>query len=218
MKVIIRLRPPRKRSVVRTTIAAAALLLAGGGAYYFIASASASSAPQRAEKQYQLGMELIKPGTYPQAIAHFGNAIAVQPEYAEAYLQRGIVHQIVGESEAALADLDHALALDPALAQAQSARGKILRDQGNIQGAIEAMTASIKIKPTMDAYYQRGLTYEALGQHQKAIDDYDQAIDLMSNAPYVYRSRALAKHNLGDLKGEEADRALANERDHDPIH
>jgi len=219
MKVILRLRPPLTRGpggrlFLSASLIASGLLAAAGGAYYLIAVTYAKSAPQRAETQYRLGMSLAKPGTYQEAAVRFSDAIRIRPEFPEAYLQRGIAHQALGEADAALADFDRAVALEPKLAEAHSARGGLLRDKGNVQLAIEAFTASIKIQPTLDAYFQRGQTYESLGQHQKAIDDYDQAIDLMSNAPYIYRARALAKSRLGDVEGAEADRASAGARDH----
>ncbi len=52
-------------------------------------------------------------------------------------------------------------------------------------------------------------TYEALHEHQKAIDDYDRALAMMRDSPNVYRSRALAKRNLGDIAGFESDRDMA---------
>jgi tetratricopeptide (TPR) repeat protein len=217
MRVIIRLRLPVKRGpglVPQFTLVVAALLLVAGGVYYIIASAYLASAPRRAQAQYQLGMSLAKPGSYAQAIARFGDAIQIRQDFADAYLQRGNAHQALGETGAALADFDRAVALNPRLPDAHNARGIILRDRGEIKSAIEAFTASLKIEPTVNGFYQRGQTYESLGQHQLAISDYDKAIELMTDSPYVYRARALAKRNLGDIEGAEADRRFAASRDH----
>ena len=219
MKVIIRLRLPVKRGpgqrlLPQITLIATGLLVVAGAAYYVISSAYLATAPRRAEAQYQLGMTLAKPGTYAQAATAFGNAIRIRPDFSEAYLELGNTLQAQGETDAALADFDQAVALNPGLAEAHNARGMILRDRGDIKSAIEAFTASLKIQPTVDAYYQRGQTYESLGQHQKAIDDYGKAIELMTNSPYIYRARALAKRNLGDLEGAETDRRIAASRDH----
>ena len=207
MKVIIRLRPlkRRHRRSRRTTVLVVASLVLAGGAYYVVSSVLEATAPDRAEVQYQLGMSLAKPGTYPQAIARFGDAIRIRQDFAEAYLQRGIVHHVLGENGPALADLDRAVTLNPDLSEAYNVRGVILRDQGDFKSAIEALTECIRIQPTADAYYQRGQTYESNGQHQKAIDDYDRAVDLLSTSPFIYRARALAKRNLGDLEGAKAD-------------
>ena len=56
---------------------------------------------------------------------------------------------------------------------------------------------------------QRGLAYEAAGEHRKAVADYDDAIAEMRDAPYAYRARALAKDALGDVEGAKADREAA---------
>jgi tetratricopeptide (TPR) repeat protein len=127
---------------------------------------------------------------------------------AAVYLQRGIAHQSLGEIEAALADFDEAVDVNPNWAEAYSARGEIYRDKGDLKRAVQEFTNSIQHKPTLHAYLSRGQVYEALGQHRKAIEDYDKATEL-SDSPYIYVVRALAKRNLGDIAGSDADRAKA---------
>jgi tetratricopeptide (TPR) repeat protein len=51
--------------------------------------------------------------------------------------------------------------------------------------------------------------YESLGEHQKALEDYNQAIGGMPDAPYVYRARAMTRENLGDETGAKEDRQKA---------
>ena len=75
-------------------------------------------------------------------------------------------------------------------------------------GATFHLTA-LTIEPDEDAYYQRGQIYESLGQHEKAIADYNAAIGLLPNAPYVYRARATSELGLGDRDAARHDRSLA---------
>jgi tetratricopeptide (TPR) repeat protein len=62
----------------------------------------------------------------------------------------------------------------------------------------------------VEANYQRGQMYESLGEHQKALQDYNLAIGGMPDAPYIYRARALTRENLGDGAGARDDRQKAD--------
>jgi|SRR5579871_6031172 len=183
------------------------IAIAGGWATY----AYVSSAPERAGQRFQLGMSLMKPGSYQDAITLFDRAISIWPQSAEYFLERGIAHQNLGQIEPALADFQSAVTLDPGLVAAYSARGALYQERGDNQRALQELTKSIQLAPTVDGYFQRGQTYESLGQHQKAVEDYDNAIALERSWPYVYRARALAKANLGDRDGAEGDRNIARQ-------
>jgi tetratricopeptide (TPR) repeat protein len=186
---------------------AATIVIAGGvgcGVYIF-----SSGSEQRAEKEFRTAMRMTGPGLYLEAVTHFSRAIEYSPGMTEAYLERGIAYAHLNENDVATRDFTEALELDPNLAEAYAARGAIYRQRGEFARALEDLTKSLDLQPTQDAYYERGETYEALNEHQKAIADYDSAIAAMRDAPNVYRSRALAKRNLGDLAGYEADRDQA---------
>ena len=47
--------------------------------------------------------------------------------------------------------------------------------------------------PTVEGHYQRGEAYEKLGDHQKAIADFDAAIVESSEAPYAFRARVCSQ-------------------------
>jgi tetratricopeptide (TPR) repeat protein len=188
-----------------------AILVAGVGiaGYLYVANA-----PQRAQQQFDDAMKLMKPGSYPAAIQGFGRAIETWPNLAPAYLERGNAYHILGKDDEALADLEKAGDLNPDLYRAYAAVGAIYRDRKDYRRAMEAYTKSINAKSNVDALYERGLTYESLGDHQKAIEDYDRAIAELPDAPAVYRARGLAKRNLGDEAGYEADRDTADRIEH----
>jgi tetratricopeptide (TPR) repeat protein len=187
------------------TIAATVAIVAGAGwaTYSYI-----TGAQQRAEDEFQAGMKFMRPGQYQDAVAHFTHAIQIH-ELANAYLERGNARRFLGETDQAIADFEKAAALDSGLARAYSGLGSVYRDRHDIPRAMEAYSRSIAIAPTVDALFERGEMYEAAGEHQKAIDDFTVAIDGMRDAPYMYRARALAKRNLGDKAGYEADRDQA---------
>jgi tetratricopeptide (TPR) repeat protein len=136
---------------------------------------------------------------------HFDRAIRIWPDYAEAYLNRGLAEHGASHRTEALADLDRALDLDPRLTQAYNARGQIYLENGDVQKTIRDCSKSIEVTPTLDAYYQRGQAYEKLGEHRKAIADFDAAISEFREAPFAYRARSAARGKAGDREGARAD-------------
>jgi tetratricopeptide (TPR) repeat protein len=78
-------------------------------------------------------------------------------------------------------------------------------ENGDVQKTIQDCSKSIAVGPTVDAYYQRGEAYEKLGEHQKAIADFDAAIAESRESPFAYRARSVAKLNAGDREGARAD-------------
>ena len=192
-----------QKKMIRITGSLLAALLLSGGIWYWIASA-----PERAESRFQTGMRLMSPGKYPAAIDQFSHAVSTWDRHAQAYLQRGNARQILGQFDDALKDFEHAAQIDPSLAEAYTARGTILGDRGDLRGAIAAITRSLGVRPTMDGYYQRGQLWARLGDHKKAIEDFDRAIGEERNAPYVYFARGASRRAIGDQTGYEQDRDL----------
>jgi len=180
----------------------AILVLAGAGGWIYCYWVSA---PDRAQEEAALAEKLLGVGTYDQAMRHFDRAIQIWPDYADAYLNRGLAEHGASHRLEALADLGRALDLDPSLTRAYNARCQIDLETGDVQKTIRDCSKSIQMSPTLDAYYQRGEAYEKIGEHQKAIADFDAAIAESREAPFAYRARSVAKRNAGDREGSRAD-------------
>jgi len=172
------------------------------------------SAPARAEAAFQQGTRLAATGDNARAVDHFSRAISIRPGWAEAYFLRGSAYRNVNQTDHAVRDIEQALRLNPNLADAHAMLGSILLGQNDLQRAVSEFSAALVIGPNENAYYQRGQVYEALGDHPKAIQDYNAAIALLPNAPYVYRARASAELNLRDRDSAERDRSLADAIEH----
>jgi len=68
-------------------------------------------------------------------------------------------------------------------------------------GKIESSTQAIRIAPyDADAYYKRGLSFQALGDNQGSIGDFTEAIQLNPSHASAYYSRGLANTSLGNKK------------------
>jgi tetratricopeptide (TPR) repeat protein len=197
----------RRQRVVILGAAGVILAIAAGWQIY----AYISSAPARAQQAYEDGMRLAAKADFTGAQARFTRAVELQPTLAPAYLGRGLTRHSVNDLDGAVADLQRAMMIDPNMAQAHTELGLIYRDRGDLTHAVEEFSRAIQIGATPDAFYQRGELYESLGQHDKAIADYDQAILEQPDSPFVYRARAAVRDELGDHAGAQEDSARATE-------
>jgi tetratricopeptide (TPR) repeat protein len=195
----------KQRRLITGTLALILAVAAGAFGYNFF-----SNGPARARAEMERGLKKMGPGSYDQAIRSFDRAIDIWPDFAEAYLNRAVSEHILGQLPAALADLEKALEIDPNLARAYNERGQMYLEKANPEKAIQEFDRSIQVQPTLDGYYQRGQAHEILGDHQKAIADYDSAIREFPDAPYIYRARATAKRNQGDSEAATADLETAD--------
>lgn len=198
-------RRKQKRLVLSTLTV---VVLAAGGWYIYDHIANA---PQRARAVLNQGLLQMGPGKEAEAVKTLSRAIDIWPQFAEAYMYRGIAEHNLGQIEGAMIDLDKASELKPMLTLPYAERGRIYQEKGDVGRAIGEFTKSIRIEPNAESYYQRALAYEKVGEHQKAVADFDEAIAELRDAPYAYRARAVAKDALGDTQGAKADRAIAEE-------
>ena len=126
------------------------------------------------------------------AIEDFGNAVAVDPEYAQAYAARGLVFVRKGDIDRALQDLDRAVGLEPRHA---NVRGALHLRNGDLDSAIRDFDTFLALDPNNDdVCNDRGVAYERKGDSARALADYDRALSLRPNrAAYVNRGVALLR-------------------------
>ncbi len=152
-------------------------------------------------------------GDYPKALADYSKAIELGTKSAYTYQNRGAVKQKMGDLDGAMADINEAIRVDPSLPGPHTARAVLWRAKSNIDKAIADCTKAVTLAKAkqpvnimtppgsvlIDAYTQRGLSYEANGQFDLAKDDYNSvlqgnAVDNVSKA-----NQATAKVRLALL-------------------
>jgi len=157
----------------------------------------------RGYARYDLGYE-------KGAIADYNQAIAINPQYAEAYFQRGIANFRLADTEGAIADFNQAIAINPRYTEAYNNRGFAKFRLGDKQGAIADYNQAIAINPRyIVAYSNSGFAKSYLGDYQGAIADWSQAIAINPQDADAYGNRGNAKLALGDKKGAIADTSQA---------
>ncbi|WP_375787873.1 tetratricopeptide repeat protein [Bradyrhizobium sp. Pha-3] len=111
------------------------------------ALASYDRAPGIAGACYNRGNVLIKLDRLEEAIASYDQAIALRPDYAEAYNNRGTALLKLMQHEAALASIDKAIQYKGDDAAAYANRGKVLSTLARYDAALAAYDKAIALKP-----------------------------------------------------------------------
>jgi len=101
-------------------------------------------------------------------VASYDKALALKPDYANAYSDRGIALQDLKRLEDALASYDKALAIQPDHAGAYGNRGNVLQELKRLDEALASYDKALAIKPDYaGAYYNRGIAYKSSGDWTK---------------------------------------------------
>lgn len=114
------------------------------------------------------------------ALEYYGTAIRLQPNNIEPKYNKAVFCQDHGMVDEALFQYDAILKLDPNNEVAFYNKGYCyLVHKGDYSSAEEMFTRSINLNPAFrDAYYNRGLAFEALKNYKKAREDYNKVLEL----------------------------------------
>jgi tetratricopeptide (TPR) repeat protein len=142
--------------------------------------------------QSNLGLVLASAGRLPEAIAHFKQALQLNPSYAEAQNNLGLALAGTGDLPEAVVHYQKALQLKPAYPEAHSNLGVALADLGRYDEAIQHFVAALKLTPNYaDARNDLAVTLASVGRTAEAIGQYREMLKLDP-------SRADTHYNLGN--------------------
>ncbi len=127
---------------------------------------------------------------YPKALELLNKAIAISPNYTNAYFDRGVVQGHLAEYDKAIEDYTKTLELKADYADAYLNRGAAYAIRQQWEQAIQDYTHAIKFKPgNAIAYLNRGSLYSQLQQWLPALEDFNKAIELDSIFVEAYDRR-----------------------------
>ncbi|TPK96226.1 MULTISPECIES: tetratricopeptide repeat protein [unclassified Mesorhizobium] len=144
---------------------------------------------------------LVKMHEPEKAIADFNRAIEMKPDYAPFYFGRGSTWYSMGDFDRAAADLDRALELDPKSEMARQGRKLAMaakeRASRSSQPAkstkealgLDSLSQGIKQASAL-VFFKQGRALQEKGDYDRAIAEFDQAIDLDPNNAAAYYGRA----------------------------
>ncbi|MDG2071700.1 MAG: tetratricopeptide repeat protein [Pseudomonadales bacterium] len=114
---------------------------------YSVALEVATNDTDRKRALYQRGIIYREIDQHDGAMEDFGAAIALDPNYVEAYLSGALALQQADQQEAAMADYSKVIELDPAHAEAHHNRGLLHKKAGAHHLAIRDYSKALDIKP-----------------------------------------------------------------------
>lgn len=149
-------------------------------------------------KLYDQGCLEDESGNHEIAIQQYKAAIAIKPDYAEAYYSMGAAHGGLGRDSDALAAFKKAIAIKPDYADAYYNMGIAYRKLGRYTDAVAAFKKAIDIDPDFaDAYYNMGVDYAKLGRHADALAAYKKTIDVEPDYADAYFAMGVTYGELG---------------------
>jgi len=137
---------------------------------------------------------------FERAIALYDVAVALAPDYFEAWNNRGNALRDAGRAADAVASFDEAIRLNPAYAEAHMNRGIALDLLRRHEEALASYGKAVQLKlDRAELYNNRGNTLQALNRPQDALADYDKAIALNPGLPDAHVNRGNTLKALDQL-------------------
>jgi tetratricopeptide (TPR) repeat protein len=167
-----------------------------------------------------LGQALWKTGRTDDAIAHFRQAVAIQPSEVSHNMLGGalLTKRLLKEAEA---ELSIAVSLKPDYATAQFNLGIVLVEQGRPKEAIDHYKLAIAAEPEFDAAHTNlGRALASIGNTDEALIHFKQALAINpeDSATHNYFGNVLAAQGKFDEALAHFNRALQNAPGDAPIH
>jgi tetratricopeptide (TPR) repeat protein len=155
-----------------------------------------------AQEWFEQGHRHGEAREHKEAIRCYTEAIRLQPDYIDAYHNRGLAFYNAGQLEEAIGDYDKTIRLKPDYASAYNKRGAAREAQGDAEGAIRDYGLAIQYvyeDQEHVPYQNRGMLLYNKGEFEKAIQDFNKALQLKPDSGTVYFRRGRARKALGDL-------------------
>jgi tetratricopeptide (TPR) repeat protein len=150
-------------------------------------------------------------GQMERAIADYGAAMRLWPEYGGPYIDRANLRMEAGDYRGAITDYDDLIRVIPG-ATAFDLRCWARAMAGlELDQALADCERAIKMQPD-DAtpHIDRAVIWLRRGEASRALEDINFSLGQSPGEPTALYIRGLAKSALGDVKGAEADIAAAN--------
>jgi Tfp pilus assembly protein PilF len=142
---------------------------------------------------YNLGIALSAQKKDREAMAHYKEALWIDPNCVEAYNNLGLTLVRQGENEEAMAHYTEALRIDPKHAKTHNNLGILLARQGKIEEADAHFTQALRTKPDFaEAHYNLGTLLARQGRIEEAGAHFAQALRIKPDYAEAY-------NNLGNV-------------------
>ncbi len=168
--------------------------------------------PKYAPAYCDRGLALVMKGELDKAVADLDTAIRLAPTGARSYFNRGFAYFQKGEYDKAVADYTDAIRLHPELRRGVSRSGLRPHAEGRLGAGLGRPELCRPAAPKDPAAYtSRGKAYSEMGDWERAIADYSQAIQLEPQDAENWCDRGNARVMKGDYDGGAGRRGAGDE-------
>ncbi len=144
--------------------------------------------PNAADLFYYIGEAYRMMGKNEDALLAYERALAIDENFAPAYLGRARVRKLIDPNIDIADDLKNAIQLDPSFAEARLELSDYLIRNNQLEHALEELYQVEKLMPLSPwLFYFRAQAYLGLGQLEMAIEAADKAMQLDITLLPVYR-------------------------------
>jgi tetratricopeptide (TPR) repeat protein len=161
---------------------------------------------QKAEDDYNKGIEALKRADYNTAAELFSNSLMAKPGFDKALMNRAIAYSNLKRYNEALQDINLAISAKPANADNYFNKSLIYSGMGLRDSQQVALDQCLRLNGEHgDAAYYKGLLSFEAGDYDKAIGYYNIAITTRPNFVFAYNDRGSAKRMKDDYAGAISD-------------
>ncbi|GAB4231276.1 MAG: hypothetical protein Tsb0034_03510 [Ekhidna sp.] len=153
------------------------------------------------QELYRRATDLYYQGRYEQALLLLDSAIALNSDDISRFFYRSKINEALGSHEEAIADLTMCINKSDNDATYLNLRALNYEKVGNESLAFRDYSESIRLRPSWDAHFRRGMLQVKQSQLKKALEDFNASIRLNTNQAEPLRARGYLKHHMGDTEG-----------------
>lgn len=147
--------------------------------------------PEKARKAYRKAQKAMQASRTEEAAKAVAEALAIDPNYADALSLRGVLELDAKQTEQARADMEQAVGLDPHNGMNLIALGATYNVMTRFDDAYRVLRQGIALEPSAwQGYFELGKTMVAKGQYMDALAQLGRAGDL---APKSFAAIHLVK-------------------------
>ena len=145
------------------------------------------------------------------ALAWLAKAIALSPNFADAYLNRGAILMARQQFHGAIAEFDRAIAIAPSSAVFAN-RGSAFQQLGQLDEARDSYQRAVELAPSNPQYHfvLSGVLAQ-MGRHDEAIGALERTIALNKAFPFALSKLVGSRRHRADWRGFEREQAALDE-------
>ena len=139
--------------------------------------------PDHSDAYHGLALAQREAGDPSKAMANHDRAIELDPDRFDLYWERGVTRQRLNDHEGAIADFEACAERNNRFSNPHIGLGQSYRALGKPEDALRHNNQAIALDPRSDwCYRERGFTYQALGDRDRAEADFAKAKELETKA------------------------------------